>query len=73
MIETDELAILAIAESWASIDGKDLTDEGGFKAGYIEDAMTMLTRISNRGFKVVPTARMDELTEIEAMYEGLSK
>jgi hypothetical protein len=57
-------AIEALAESWASIDGKldkFHTDKGkplaegeGYYAGYTEEAEEMIRRLAKRGYRIVP-------------------
>lgn len=55
----------AVAEAWASIDGKlDLynkciedamkEEELGYWGGYLADAAEMVRRLKSRGFKIVP-------------------
>jgi hypothetical protein len=56
--------IEALAESWASIDGKlalfrrgktakSITAYGGHYAGYIADAEELVLRLHNRGFDIL--------------------
>ena len=62
-------AITALAEAWASIDGKlemfrggkaaktfeeETTTFGGHYSGYMEEAKEMITRIEKRGFTITP-------------------
>lgn len=58
---TDINAIEAVAEAWASIDGKLDEfkggkcgfDEKGHFDGYMSEASELISRIGRRGFKVV--------------------
>jgi hypothetical protein len=62
---------LALADAWASIDGKveefragqkatRLEDEpGGHFSGYLYEAEEMIRRLEARGFNVVPANRSD--------------
>jgi len=56
-------AVEALAEAWASIDGKlkdfaagresdEIDAFGGHYAGYLADAMSMIDRLEKRGFTV---------------------
>ena len=61
--------IEALADAWASIDGKlekfragkgaaDIRDEpGGHWSGYMEEAREMIQRLEKRGFTVVPLSQ----------------
>jgi phosphoserine phosphatase len=57
----------ALAEAWASIDGKaeqfksckadsEAEDLMGFYEGYLADAQEMIKRLQDRGYKVVPAS-----------------
>jgi hypothetical protein len=64
----DELArVEAVAEAWASIDGKlegyfrckadrSLEDVEGYYLGYIAEAGELIRRIERRGYTLVPCA-----------------
>lgn len=66
MPDFDPIAIEAVADAWASIDGKvdefragknakSIEDEpGGYYSGYLSDAQELVTRLHTRGFLVVP-------------------
>lgn len=55
-------AVLALADAWASVDGKlekYRRDDGsnpvlGYRDGYRADAATLIDRLATRGFAVVP-------------------
>lgn len=64
-VTANDVAIEALAESWASIDGKldrfrackengGLDDVEGHYKGYLCDAEEMIRRLETRGFTVVP-------------------
>lgn len=69
LASTHALAVNAMAESWASIDGKigpyrreargaireDHPDFTGHYLGYQAEAEEMITRLGKRGFRLVPT------------------
>lgn len=69
MADFDPDAIEALADAWASIDGKveefragkraaSLEQEpGGHYSGYLEDATEMMTRLLARGFVITPIGR----------------
>lgn len=61
-------AFYALAESWASIDGKlekfhacrddaKLDETAGYYIGYMTEAEEMIKRLERRGFTVVPCVR----------------
>lgn len=61
-------AVEALAESWASIDGKleqfkngkAMTDEdGGYYEGYIADSHEMIDRLRKRGFDILRVMEHD--------------
>ncbi len=61
-------AINAVAQSWASIDGKlecfeserdvandaSILSQGGYYEGYLTEAAELVRRLATRGFKIVP-------------------
>lgn len=52
--------IIALAESWASADGKsrqfhDPKDIGGYREGYLSDALDLAIRLKGRGYMIVQT------------------
>lgn len=63
----DRDAIEALADAWASIDGKvedfragkgkDIEAHGGHYAGYLADAEELMNRLLKRGFTIVPVGR----------------
>ena len=70
---TDDKAEEALAESWASIDGKidkfvrckeaETPEEefnlGGHYSGYMADAKEMIRRLRKRGYGVIPVLHVD--------------
>lgn len=72
----DLTPVQALAESWASIDGKlgryhydrdwRLTKYDGTFDGYNSDASEMIDRLSSRGFRIVPVDLVEAASDLFA-------
>lgn len=55
MRESDP-AVVALAESWASMDGKDrqFKECGDLRDAYLSEALELSGNLKNRGYKIIP-------------------